>query len=136
MTRKVVNPGRIKKLSDVTVAVEKWEGDLARLNSDFKVEVNEELRIGILLEMMPVTEVMVQHIGQDADYKDVKQSLLEYVVNREDFEDAHPMDTNNMEEADDQEQWGDEELSWIQKGGGKGKGKFQGRCWRCGQFGH
>ena len=85
---------------------------MARLKSDYGVDVNEELQIALLLEMMPqtITDAMVQRIKADAKYIDVKQSLLEYVENREDFDGVRPMDTNHIEGGEqEQESWEEDE---------------------------
>ena len=140
MTRKVVNPGKIKKLSEATNAVEKWEGDLTRLKRDFGIDIEDDLKTAVMLEMMPqtITEIMVQRIKADDEYKDVKENLMRYVETREDFDGIRPMDTNHVQDKEEeQKDWEDDDIDWIGKGGGKGGkgGKGQGPkggCWQCG----
>ena len=42
---------RVRKLCEAAAAVEKWEGDLVRLQKDFDVEVKDDMRAAIFLEM-------------------------------------------------------------------------------------
>ena len=51
--RKVVALEKVKKLRVAAAALNKWEGDLLRLQKDFDVKVKDGMRIAILLEMMP-----------------------------------------------------------------------------------
>ena len=63
--RKVVALAKVKKHRAAAVAVlKKWEGDLSRLQKDFDAKVKDDMRVAILLEMMPVsiTEALCQHV--------------------------------------------------------------------------
>ena len=64
--RKVVALEKVKKLRAATAALKKWEGDLSTLAEGLDVKVKDDMRVAILLEMMPVsiTEVLCQHVEQ------------------------------------------------------------------------
>ncbi len=123
MIRRSVNPSKIKKLSEVMGMIEKWETNLRRLQADFKEELSNGLRTGILLEMMPgdVAEHLSQKVNDDDKYEDVKEMVLRYIETRADC-DGTAMDIGavNDEEAEpeDLEQG---ELYYV-------KGKSKGNC--------
>ena len=60
-------------------ALKKWEGDLLRLQKDFDVKVKDDMRVAILLEMMPVsiTEVLCQHVKQKPAFPSSQETLDE-----------------------------------------------------------
>jgi hypothetical protein len=141
MIRRSVNPSKIKKLSEVMGMIEKWETNLRRLQADFKEELSNGLRTGILLEMMPgdVAEHLSQKVNDDDKYEDVKEMVLRYIETRADC-DGIAMDIGavNDEEADHQHQHhhhhqpGDLEQGELYFVKGKGKGQ----CHICGEQGH
>ena len=49
MIRKVVNPGRVKKLSEVMSAIEKWEVTQLQLQKQYAINLDGDLLTGILL---------------------------------------------------------------------------------------
>lgn len=149
LTRKCVNPPRVKKLSEAMSMVEKWESNMRRLTTDYKETMSDGLKAGILLEMMPsaVTEIMTQRIKEGDSYATVKESLLRYIETKEDFGGTAPMDLDRLEFHDhyDEDNDDNEEVNVIGKGGGKGSqfgkggggsGNFNGNCNRCGVWGH
>ena len=150
LLRKAVNPGRTKKLSGLLSAINDWEHVVLRLSQEYDVNIEKELKIGILLELLPVdvTEIMVQRIEKEDDYKTVKEKVMRYVEQREEFGGIFPMDCSHIDDVDQSHMDGnnhnnlnhgtDEEINWIGKGtkGGKGGKGFTGQCHTCGEFGH
>ena len=164
LIRKGVNPPKIKKLSEVMGAIEKWEINVRRLQTDFKEEMSNGLKTGILLEMLPVdvAEHMAQKVADDDKYEEVKEQVLRYVETKADY-DGVAMDIGAVDDKSEGKEEEDE-LYYVKgkgKGGpcfvcgeqghlardcpkGKGKGKdskgkgkgFQGECWQCGEHGH
>ena len=53
LIRKMVSPPKIKLLKDVSKTIESWEDTIRILKRDYKEDLPEGLRIGILLEMLP-----------------------------------------------------------------------------------
>ena len=140
LTRRAINPGKVKKLSEALSAVEKWEQDVVRLRLDYGLTLGDDLQTAVLLEMMPVsvTEMMVQRITPKQPFKEVKDLLLRYIETRQDFDGIKPMDVGALQEREENKDWEeDQELDWMGKGGKGGKGGgFPGRCSWCGQYGH
>ena len=165
LIRRSVNPARVKKLSDVMGSIERWETNLRRLHADFREELSNGLRTGILLEMMPgdVSEHLSQKVKDDDKYEDVKELVLRYVETKADC-DGVAMDIGACEQEEyDEEHHEEDELYYVKgkgkgvchncgeyghyarecpkgqsngKGREKGKGKFSGNCWVCGEVGH
>jgi hypothetical protein len=132
LLRKGVNPPKVKKLAEVLGSIEKWEIHVQRLKADFKEELSDGLKVGILLEMLPqdVSDHLAQKIADDDNYADVKEMVLRYVENKSDAEGvAMDLSAVNDNEAVNEE---DGELYYM-KGKGKGKG---GPCFVCGESGH
>jgi hypothetical protein len=122
---------KVKKLSEVLGSIEKWELHVQRLKTDFKEELSDGLKVGILLEMLPpeVSDHLAQKIDDNDNYVDVKEMILRYVENKLDA-DGTPMDLSTVEEKGDKEEMN--ELYYMK---GKGKGKT-GPCFTCGEHGH
>ena len=113
-------------------------------------EYRERIEDWPLLELLPVdvTEIMVQRIEKEDDYKTVKEKVMRYVEQREEFGSTFPMDCSHIDDVDQSHMDGnnhnnlnhgtDEEINWIGKGtkGGKGGKGFTGQCHTCGEFGH
>jgi hypothetical protein len=132
LLRKGVNPPKVKKLSELLGSIEKWEIHVQRLKTDFKEELSDGLKVGILLEMLPsdVSDHLAQKIADDDNYTDVKEMVLRYVENKSDAEGV-AMDLSAVNEKEEgNEDY--EELNYM-KGKGKGKG---GPCFNCGEHGH
>ena len=156
LTRRCVNPPKVKKLSDTPGMVEKWEADMRRLEAEYGEKLSDGLKCGILLEMVPIQigEFITQRVVDEDTYEDTKETVLRYVETKADFGPT-PMDLDALK--------GDEESSgdWGQEGapqgqgqedllgfggkgykgvggakGGGGKGGFQGMCHTCGEWGH
>ena len=57
LTRRVVNPSKVKKIENLYGAVERWESDITRLIKDYQKDgetlMPNGLKCGILLEMVP-----------------------------------------------------------------------------------
>lgn len=159
LTRRCVNPPKVKKLAEALSMVEKWESCVRRLSVDYKETMSDGLKSGILLEMMPgeVTEIMMQRIDEHDSYTEVKDSLMRYVETKQDFGGQAPMDVGTLQgpqretpgggprhdhascehACDGQYPGQPEELHVMGKGGGKGgKGEFSGYCNKCGEWGH
>jgi hypothetical protein len=132
LLRKGVNPPKVKKLSEVLGAIEKWEIHVQRLKADFKEELSDGLKVGILLEMIPqdVSDHLAQKIADDDTYIDVKEMVLRYVENKSDA-DGIAMDISAVNEKEGETDEYDE-LYYV-RGKGKGKG---GPCFNCGEQGH
>jgi hypothetical protein len=132
LLRKGVNPPKVKKLSEVLGSIEKWEIHVQRLKADFKEELSDGLKVGILLEMIPpdVSDHLAQKIADDDTYADVKEMVLRYVENKSDA-DGIAMDISAVNEKEGETDEYDE-LYYV-KGKGKGKG---GPCFNCGEQGH
>ena len=102
LLRKAVNLGRTKKLSGLLSAINDWEHVVLRLSQEYDVNIENELKIGILLELLPVdvTEIMVQRIEKEDDYKTVKEKVMRYVEQREEFGGTFPMDCSHIDDVD------------------------------------
>ena len=49
MLRKVVNPGKVKKLNEILPNMEKWELNILKLKQECQVDISSDLRMAILL---------------------------------------------------------------------------------------
>ena len=144
LTRRCVNPPKVKKLSEAPGMIEKWESDMRRLKTDYNEELSDGLKCGILLEMVPnhVAEFMTQRMEEDDTYLDTKETVLRYVETKADFGGPTPMELDALGTAgiSDQslgemawpgdqsvsvgEQWDTQDQSGLMAFGGKGgKGK-------------
>ena len=130
MIREGVNPTKIKNLSEVMGAIEKWEINVRRLQTDFKEELSNGLKTGILLEMLPVdvAEHMAQKVADDDKYEEVKEQVLRYVETKADY-DGMAMDIGAVDDKSEGKE-GEHELYYVK---GKGKG---GPCFVSGEQAH
>ena len=100
--RRCVNPMRIKKLSETTGSIEKWETETRRLDADYNVTLDVRVKTAVLLEMMPpeVTEILIQRVNPNDTYQDVKGMVLRYVEQKQDFDHGpRPMDTSHLSDG-------------------------------------
>ena len=136
MIRKSVNPAKIKKMTDVLGMIERRAINVRQLSVDFKEELSNGLKTGILLEMMPgdLAEHLSQKIGDDDKYEDVKEMVLRYVEAKADYE-GIPMDVGAVERENEEYDEYDESLYVMSKGDGK-NGGGKGTCYACGEPGH
>ena len=94
LTRRCVNPAKVKKLPETPGMIEKWEADIRRLKAEYDEELSDGLKCGILLEIVPnqVTEFMTQRMEESDTYHDTKEAVLRYVEAKADFGGAVPME--------------------------------------------
>jgi hypothetical protein len=104
LLRKGVNPLKVKKLSEVLGSIKKWELHVQRLKADFKAELSDGLKVGILLEMLPleVSDHLAHKIDDNDTYVDVKKMVLRYVENKSDA-DGIPMDLSAVNDKEIEE---------------------------------
>ena len=96
LTRRCVNPSKVKKLAEAPGMIERWEHDVRRLQADYQENLSDGLKCGILLEMVPneVTEFMTQRVSEEDTYEDTKEAILRYIEAKADFGGPAPMDLN------------------------------------------
>lgn len=134
-----MSPHQIKKLSEVTAQVEKWEINVRRLASEYQEELSGGLKTGILIEMVPaeVADYLGAKLEDEDTYDDVKEHVLRYVETMG-GRGCMPMELDRLEtKGESEEEPEDETLDSVAKGGTKGKGApFNGECHICGTWGH
>lgn len=136
--RQVVAPGKIKKIDDTRSSIEKWGHTVNRLSGDFDINLPEQLRVGIIIEMMPsaISDLATQTLVDKEPYPSVKDKILRFVESRRDYNGPKGMDldeaiANRLEmgdkkETDHDHTQNDDEANAI-TGKSKGKGQpFQG----------
>ena len=131
-----INPGRTKKLTDIPMAIAKWESQVRFLASEFNENLSDGIKVGILLNMVPddITKTLTQILANDdLEYQKVKDKILMYVQNHRDFDDRYaPMEVDNMMVTREKE----ETLEVEQEEKDLNVMQFRGRCHICKKEGH
>jgi hypothetical protein len=121
---KVMNPGKVQKNQDVQTFVNKWESMVYALERDYRENVSDRMRIGILIRMMPddLQDVILQHADRLKDYKLVKEKAINLIDARERLRDPDAMDVGHINGD-----YYDEDVNAVTR---------DTKCFRCGGHGH
>ena len=87
-------PPKIGKQQDVHGMVNKWEGLVHVLERDYKENISDMMKIGILIHMMPeeLQDSILQHTDKIKEYKLVKEKAVNLVDARATLRDPDAMD--------------------------------------------
>lgn len=121
---RVINPGRVQKGQDVQVTINKWEGQVAVLERDYREDISDRMKIGILIRMMPedLQDIILQHADRLQDYKLVKEKAVHLIDARERLKDPNAMDVGYVDDGEYEE-----DVGAVTK---------DTKCYRCGGYGH
>ena len=128
---KVMMPPKIGKQQDVHGMVNKWEGLVHVLERDYKENISDMMKIGILIHMMPeeLQDSILQHADKIKEYKLVKEKAVNLVDARARLRDPDAMDVGYYghyeEECDNDDP--EEEVGAVTE---------DMRCYRCQGYGH
>ena len=133
-----VNPGKAKKLGEVSGHIDKWETKILALSRDFGEKISDKMKAAILVSMLPtdLQHTLVQQADKLSDYKSTKERVISIIEAKMALKDPDAMDCDAVRksqvdvetEVDGQENYECD----IDVVGGKG-GPF---CYRCGGQGH
>ena len=78
LTRKCINPPRIKNLRDATAMIERWEDSVRRLKAEYQQDLEPGLKQAVLIEMVPssLTETLISRMMKDDGYEETKTMVL------------------------------------------------------------
>ena len=145
---KVMLPPKIGKNQDVQGMINRWEGYIHTLKRDFKEDVSDMMKIGILIHMMPdqLQDTILQAADRKAEYKHIKEKVVTLVDARARLRDPNAMDigytggpdnnhnnnnnnsyNNNPYAPGEPDHDGHEELGAVTE---------DTQCYRCGGYGH
>ena len=182
MSKKVLQPKRVKKYNDVNAAIEEWEIAMVKYEEATKAMIPDQTKMFSVQQIVPedlekdilksntihnyadtrqyVTEQVALRrdiknlqtgpVAMDLDSFDMttlKDTLMQLVGSEDDQDyQCYPCDPSPSQEGENKPMQKNvdsimEILSFIkgakgQKGGGKGKGQFDGTCHYCGIYGH
>ena len=96
---KVVNPPKVKGELEVVSAISKWEAEVLALRKRFAAELDESLRIAILLSMLP-TDMQDDlyrkgHVRESMSYDEVREHLLTVSNAKAQFGKPTPLNVGN-----------------------------------------
>jgi hypothetical protein len=85
---------KIGKNQDVQGMINRWEGYIHTLKRDFKEDVSDMMKIGILIHMMPdqLQDTILQAADRKAEYKHIKEKVVTLVDARARLRDPNAMD--------------------------------------------
>lgn len=162
---RVYNPTRVKKLEDLEMVMETWDSYTMEYQNYTKQDVPEIAKRYSLRQLVPHDvekdlikmctslgsyyedckfvreQIAMQKPAQFGEKKVVKrevgeiESLLARIQEQKRLAVWIKDEENKGEEEDSELDEAEKEL-YAMKGGGKGKGKFDGNCNHCGKYGH
>ena len=129
---KIMNPGKVKRSQDFLTQVNRWEGWVNMLKRDYKQEVAETARVGLLILMAPdeLQGTVLEHADRLRDYAQVKEKMVMLLDARGRLKDPNAMDVGYAGEDGD---------CWIDDAGEEqdvGAIARGDHCYRCGGMGH
>ena len=137
---KAMMPPKITKGQDVHTQINKWEGLLNILERDYREQISDMTKIGLLIHMMPddLQDTILQHADHLQGYKAVKEKAVGLVDARQRLRDPNAMDIGyagypaygNCNHYDD---YGEDEEQRYEEVGAVGEDR---QCYRCGGYGH
>ena len=151
---RVFNPGQVKNIMEVTVAVERWEAWTKEYEESTGTKVPKVAKVFAIKQVMPaeLQHEMQRLSSQIQTYKQARACIMDQVLTRRETKSGGPVPMEldslqkprvNGEHVDEMgstlqhssvfgaEQFDDTaELNALRKGG------FPGKCHHCGQFGH
>jgi hypothetical protein len=134
MLIEIVSPPKLKDLTEIETAIQKWENKLTNMRSQFGDGFSERMKIAIFTNMLPATiQDYIYSIVEDASLYDViKEKVRSMVSNKVAMGTGPaPMDIGGL-----QEPWGGEE--WHEDGEYYDVGAVtpDTKCYRCQGYGH
>jgi hypothetical protein len=121
---RVMNPGKVPKGQDVQTFINRWEGHINSLERDYKEEVSDRMKIGILIRMVPddLQDVILQHADRLQEYKLVKEKAVNLIDARARLRDPNAMDVSYL-----CDEYDEEDVGAVTR---------DTKCYRCGGQGH
>ena len=98
----VVNPPQIKKIQDIVAMVHKWESRVAALKRRYQEDINDKIRLAILLGMLPqeyqdmIMQTSVLKEGK-MKYEPARDHVLNLSTQRMQMSKPIPMDIGGLE---------------------------------------
>jgi hypothetical protein len=123
---RVMNPGKVPKGQDVQTFINRWEGYIASLERDYKEDVSDRMKIGILIRMVPddLQDIILQHADRMQEYRLVKEKAVNLIDARARLKDPNAMDVSYLCDEYYEEE---EDIGAVTK---------DTKCYRCGGQGH
>ena len=93
-----LSPGRVKKMEEISGAINKWETKVLALQRDFKENLSEKMKPAILVSMLPkeLQDNLVQQADKMTDYKTTKDRIISIVEAKMAMRDPDMMDCDQI----------------------------------------
>jgi hypothetical protein len=127
MLTEVIQPPRVKNLSDIEGGIIKWEEKAKGLASQFKEELSNGMKLAIFTSMLPdeMQDFVYTHADQKTQYEDLREKVRAMTSNK-----VANLGRTPVDQVEEEEVWyeGDEEEIDAVSG--------HVQCHSCGQWGH
>lgn len=127
----VASPGNVKDLKDVTAAIQKWEGKVKVLQTEFNERMSDQMKIAILTSFLPtvIQDYVYQNVTEKTLLAEIVEKVKSWVSNRVAMMGGPcPMDVGEVNGWETDRGEGEEE--------DLGAVSAYTECHRCGGYGH
>ena len=139
MLSEVVNPPKAKDLSDVEMAVTRWEEKVKRLACQFEENLTDRMKIAIFTNLMPnaIQDYIYTHADKETKYEELREKVRAMVSNKVSRSmGPTPMDIGDVG-GQQGEHWHEPEEDWKREEEHQVDGVASHyRCRNCEGYGH